>query len=198
MPRQFKNARLINKLKATEAAKKLGVSQPTLSAWEGERKSPSVEGLEKMADFYGFSTDYLLGRTQQETISSEPISIQTLPIYHGRPVWSAEHGWMLVNAINKVLILPSSKTIPFSDSKELFSFPAPFSEAVLPSGQPLQLSEIQALDRIWVEPISPDPDLRNELRGWYHVKERLAENEYGNRFYFDTYGAKWLAFASIL
>ncbi len=43
MPRQFKTARQINKLKITEAAEKLGISQPTLSAWEGERKSPSIE-----------------------------------------------------------------------------------------------------------------------------------------------------------
>lgn len=39
MPKQFKTARQINKLKVIEAAEKLGVSQPTLSAWEGERKA---------------------------------------------------------------------------------------------------------------------------------------------------------------
>lgn len=36
MPKQFKTARLLNKLKALEAAEKLGVSQPTLR--------PSVHG----------------------------------------------------------------------------------------------------------------------------------------------------------
>ena len=45
MPRYFKKARQINNLKVIEAAEKLSISQPTLSAWEGERKSPSVEGL---------------------------------------------------------------------------------------------------------------------------------------------------------
>lgn len=35
---------------------------------------------------------------------------------------------------------------------------------------------------------------RNELRGWYKVKARWVENEFGNRFYFDVYGSKWLAF----
>ncbi|TGY95259.1 XRE family transcriptional regulator [Petralouisia muris] len=49
MPKQFKTARQINKLKVIEAAEKLGVSQPTLSAWEGERKSPSIDSLENMA-----------------------------------------------------------------------------------------------------------------------------------------------------
>lgn len=43
MPRKFKEARQINKFKVIEAATKLGISQPTLSAWEGERKSPGLD-----------------------------------------------------------------------------------------------------------------------------------------------------------
>ena len=39
----------------------LGVSQPTLSAWEGERKNPSVESLIQMSELYGVSVDFLLG-----------------------------------------------------------------------------------------------------------------------------------------
>ena len=54
-------------------------------------------------------------------------------------------------------------------------------------------------DIIWVEPITTDYDLAAELRGWYRLRgRRLVENEYGNRFYLDTYGAKWLAFESCL
>lgn len=197
MPRQFKQARLINNLKVTEAAEKLGISQPTLSAWEGERKSPSVDGLEKMSDLYGVTTDFLLGRSEQG-ISNEavPISLETLPIFHGRPVWSVEYGWLLVNAIDKTLLLPNGQRLPFSDSKSLYAASLPFSESSLPDGKLLELSDIRQHDKIWVEPISPDSDLRTELRGWYHVKKRYVENEYGNRFYLDTYGAKWQAFTS--
>lgn len=36
----------------------LGVSQPTLSAWEGERKNPSVESLIQMSELYGVSVDF--------------------------------------------------------------------------------------------------------------------------------------------
>ena len=50
MPRKFQQAKKINKLKAIEAAEKLGFSQPTLSVWEGERESPSIDNLENMAD----------------------------------------------------------------------------------------------------------------------------------------------------
>ena len=65
MSRRFREARKQNNLKLTEAAKLLGISQPTLSAWEAERKSPSIDGLENMAELYGVSTDYLLGLTEE-------------------------------------------------------------------------------------------------------------------------------------
>ena len=45
------------------------------------------------------------------------------------------------------------------------------------------------------QPISSDSDLIRELRGWYQAKDRFVQNEYGNRFYLDTYGSKWLAFS---
>ena len=155
MPRQFKQARLINKLKMTEAAEKLGISQPTLSAWEGERKSPSIDGLEKMSVLYGVTTDFLLGRSEQGvSVQSVPIAPETLPIFHGKPVWSAEYGWMLVDAGNHTLLLPNGQTVPFADAKRLFTLPQLFSEPSLPSGKPLILSEIQQFTRIWLEPIS--------------------------------------------
>ena len=48
--------------------------------------------------------------------------------------------------------------------------------------------------QVWVEPISPDETLRQELRGWYRVKHHAIENEAGNRFILDSCGAKWLAY----
>lgn len=153
MPKQFKTARLLNKLKALEAAEKLGVSQPTLSAWEGERKSPSVESLENMADLYGVTTDFLLGRSDSYMLDSKKPNVS-----------------------------------------ELFISSPPFSEAEPPKEPPLSRSELINQEEIWLEPISPDSDLRRELQGWYQVKDRFVENEYGNRFYLDTYVSKWLAF----
>ncbi len=198
MPRQFKTARQINKLKITEAAEKLGISQPTLSAWEGERKSPSIDKLENMAELYGVTTDFLLGRTEtQSQAPKQPISLQALPTFHGRPVWSAKYGWLLVNAADKLMTFPDGHTMPFADIiGDLFRMAPPFSEAEPPKGLPLSRSEVHSQDNIWVEPISPDSELRRDLQGWYQVKGRFVENEYGNRFYLDTYGSKWLAFLS--
>lgn len=93
MTRRFKEARLINQLKTAEAIELLGVSQPTLSSWEGERKSPSLEKLEQMADIYGVSTDYLLGRTKTTAaLPSDSVAVENLPILHGKPIWSPKYG----------------------------------------------------------------------------------------------------------
>ena len=74
MSRQFREARKKNKLKLTAAAKMLGVSQPTLSSWEAGRKSPTIDNLAKMADLYGVTTDYLLGRGgSQDTETTLPL-----------------------------------------------------------------------------------------------------------------------------
>ncbi|MEY8389859.1 XRE family transcriptional regulator [Lachnospiraceae bacterium] len=198
MPKQFKAARQINKLKAVKAAEKLGISQPTLSAWESERKSPSIDSLENMANLYGVTTDFLLGRSATHTPDSKrPIPLQALPAFHGRPVWSAAYGWLLVNAADRLLTFPDGHALPFTDmTGDLFSLAPPFSETEPPKGQPLSRFEVSGQKEIWLEPISPDSGLREELQGWYQVKARYVENEYGNRFYLDTYGAKWLAFPS--
>ena len=42
------------------------VSQETISAYESGKAFPSVETLIKMADFLGTSTDYLLGRINDD------------------------------------------------------------------------------------------------------------------------------------
>lgn len=197
MPRQFKAARQFHKLKVIEAAKKLGISQPTLSAWEGERKSPGLDNLENMADLYGVTTDFLLGRAEyQQPNPDEPVSSQLLPILHGKPVWSPVYGWMLVNAMEQHLVCPDGSTIPFSDIDELFITPPQFAAPALPQGKLLSKPELHQQREVWLEPISSDTHLRDELRGWYRIREHWAENEYGNRFFLDSYGSKWLAFTT--
>lgn len=191
---QFREARKLNNLKLIEAAKLLDVSQPTLSAWEGGRKSPSLGSLEKMAELYGVSTDFLLGRSNSEYSPSEPLSPEQLLLMNGKPVWSSVHGWMLVDSTCRHLILSDGSIQSFSDVGDIFTSQALFSELFAFSEQPVLRDELLCQTQIWLEPISPDSDYRNELRGWYRIKGSYAENEYGNRFHLDTYGAKWLAF----
>ena len=45
-----------------DIASKMGVANSVLSAWLNDAKTPSLENLVKMADHFGVSTDFLLGR----------------------------------------------------------------------------------------------------------------------------------------
>ena len=196
MKNKFRTARQLKKLKVIEAAELLGISQPTLSAWETGNKAPSVEGVEKMADLYGVTTDFLLGRTDSEHSFDNMVSLNKilLPILHEKPVWSARHGWMLVDYAKSHLI-GCNIIIPLEKAEELFIAPPTFAESSIPNSEPLLRNELQYGLQIWVEPISADSSLREELRGWYRVKHHAIENECGNRFSLDSYGAKWLAFS---
>ena len=198
MKNKFRTARQLKKLKVIEAAELLGISQPTLSAWETGNKAPSVESLEKMADLYGVTTDFLLGRTDSEHSFDNMVSLnkKLLPILHEKPVWSARHGWMLVDYAKSCLI-GCNIVVPFEQAAELFIIPPAFAENRVPNSEPLSRNELQYGLQIWVEPISADSSLREELRGWYRVKHHAIENECGNRFSLDSYGAKWLAFSRI-
>lgn len=196
MPRQFKTARKMNKLKLKDAAVILGVSQPTLSSWESGRKSPTIDGLIKMSDLYKLSTDFLLGRTKtaESMISDTVVPNSNLRIMHGQPVWSKEYGWMIVDSVNSYLISADNIRIPFADAGNLYYKAEIFAGSFVPEKMPLSSSEISKYNKVWVEPISSDELMRSELRGWYYVKEHWVENDFGSRFYIGTYGSKWIAF----
>ncbi len=40
-----------------------GIAQSTVGGWEAGRREPTFDTLVKIADFFGCSADYLLGRT---------------------------------------------------------------------------------------------------------------------------------------
>lgn len=194
MARQYKNARKSQSLILKDAASKLEVSPSTLGAWESERKAPSIESLEAMADLYNVSTDYLLGREDEKEVASLPLPQELLKIYHSKAVWSSDYGWVLVDSIKNVFVRLDGSMISFDAAGSVYAAQPPFYEATLPDTKPLNKQELSNLPEVWLEPISHDADLREELRGWYRVCSRWVENDYGTRFSLDTYGAKWLAF----
>jgi len=55
-----------------EAARRLGFSRGKLANYEQGTREPDYEVLEKLADFYECTTDYLLGRSEL-TISQEKL-----------------------------------------------------------------------------------------------------------------------------
>lgn len=193
--RRFKQARLQKNMKLIDAAQNLGVSQPTLSAWESERKSPSLSMLVKAAELYNVTTDYLLGRNiELNTDHTIPIPIEILPTLDSKPVWIPEHGWALVNAPNSCLVFADCSSISFAEVKSQKLSPELFADSTTNTSVPLSFDTLASHNIVWLEPIAKDSELRQALRGRYQIRNGFAENENGNRFAFSSYGATWLAF----
>ena len=62
-------------------AENLGVSQQTIAGWEKGQRNPSLETLSTLADYFGVSVDYLLGRTDIPSIYIHDIEVDSK---HGR------------------------------------------------------------------------------------------------------------------
>jgi len=199
---------------AKDLSETLGVDVSTLYNWENGHRQPTLDRLIQTAELLNVSVSYLLGFNEQQIGPLTVIDKTTLPMLHRMPVWIKSQGWALVNIMNQMLVFPDKSEIPFEALQEPVYLIAPtFALSLRGVGDPLSPDDIITRERIWVEPITSDSDLASELRGWYRPRHKgitaaqdtatsqapqLVENEYGNRFYLDTYGAKWLAFESCI
>lgn len=189
MPYRFKEARLQAGLTTVQLAQKMGVTQAAVSHWDAGKKVPGTETLCKLADLYGVTVDYLLGRSDgisSTIIESKTIDTTTLPALHGKPVWASEFGWGIVNSIQKHVVFMEGITIPFAELHGLRVLPPSFTVGYHPYGPPVAHEDLKKYTQLWIEPILPDSFSRDELRGWYKIHAFYAENEYGTRFLFDT------------
>ena len=62
----IRNLRIDNGYTQKQIAQELGISQNTYSQYEVGVLNYPVDALIKLADFYGVSVDYLLGRTNRK------------------------------------------------------------------------------------------------------------------------------------
>ena len=197
MSYRFKEARLQAGLTTVQLAQKMGVTQAAVSQWDSGKKVPGIETVSRLADLYGVTVDYLLGRVNtlgNANIPTERLDTSTLPILHGKPVWDPQYGWGTVNAIQKNVVFMEGQKIPFEELNELRVLPPAFTVGYHPYGAPVAHEDLKKYTQLWIEPILPDSFSRDGLRGWYKIYSFYVENEYGVRFMFDTYGSKWLAF----
>lgn len=57
---------------ASDVARETGISTGLLSYYKHGTKMPSAANLQKIADYFGVSTDYLLGRDEKAPAPEEP------------------------------------------------------------------------------------------------------------------------------
>lgn len=64
-------------LSQAEASRILGYSRVQVSNWEIERSEPDIQALGKLAEFYGVTVDYIMGKVSSPTDSLVPEKKQT-------------------------------------------------------------------------------------------------------------------------
>ena len=63
----IKTLRVKRKITQVDLAKQINVKQETISAYESGKALPSADALIKIADYLNTSTDYLLGRIEDDS-----------------------------------------------------------------------------------------------------------------------------------
>ena len=93
---RIENLRKEKGITQDELSNKFGISQQTISLYEIEKKEPNVEMLIKMADYFGVTTDYLLGRSDKKNDGivhiNQPISVAEIAIKRIQELVRIPHG----------------------------------------------------------------------------------------------------------
>ena len=92
-------------LSQKQVAADMGISQALLSHYEKGIRECGLDFLVKTAEYYGVSTDYLLGRTVQRTFSAGPLEAAAEEV-----AVSSEKGTM-INKINRNLLMNTTSVI---------------------------------------------------------------------------------------
>ena len=82
---RIKSLREAKRLTQRELGDMVGVSDSAVGQWEHERREPSVRILVKLAQIFGVSVDYLLGRK-----GNEPADLEGFLMSHSRITYK---GW---------------------------------------------------------------------------------------------------------
>ena len=68
---RLKELRNQKKLTQKQLAEKINVTHVSISGYESGNRSPDTETLQRLADFFEVSTDYLLGRTDTPALTPQ-------------------------------------------------------------------------------------------------------------------------------
>ena len=71
------------KLKDSDVAKATGITKSTFSDWKTGRSKPKQDKLQKIADFFGVTLDYLMNGTYDNQIN-------TIAAHHDEAEWTDE------------------------------------------------------------------------------------------------------------
>jgi len=99
-PSRLRALRLKHKMTQEQLGKKINVTKVSISGYENGTRTPDLETLQKIADVFDVTVDYLLGRTDQ-TIN---IHEEFRRIQESIPEWGENAGQIALDETKKVLI----------------------------------------------------------------------------------------------
>ncbi|GGE58354.1 helix-turn-helix domain-containing protein [Priestia taiwanensis] len=70
-PRRIKELRLERKLTEKQLGKEIGVTKGYIFGYENGNRTPDIETLQKLADYFDVSVDYLLGRSNKRNLEDD-------------------------------------------------------------------------------------------------------------------------------
>ena len=70
---RLKKIRLANNIKQTEISKYLNIEQSAYSKYEQNTRTPNIETLIKIADYYKITLDNLVGRVNEDKTELEKV-----------------------------------------------------------------------------------------------------------------------------
>lgn len=104
---RLKELRENGKMSQYAFAKKFGVAQSTVGGWEAGVREPNFETMQRIAEFFNVTVDYLLGREPQAdiytAIGAMPVKKIKLPVLGnvacGEPIYAADEleGYVYLN-----------------------------------------------------------------------------------------------------
>lgn len=80
----LRELRTVNKLSQAQIAYKLGIERSTVAHWESGKSSPNYEVISKLADIFGVSVDFLVGKT---TVPFAELTTNFTFMKHSVPVY---------------------------------------------------------------------------------------------------------------
>src|SRR5690606_6180736 len=97
---RLKSLRLKHRMLQKDMAKKLGITTSAYGFYEQGKREPPIEVINKIANIFDVSTDYLLGRSD-DTID---INAEFRRIRESIPKWGENAGQIALDETKKVLI----------------------------------------------------------------------------------------------
>ena len=184
----------------------------TISCWETGRKLPPADTVMSLAQFYGCTSDYILGLSNDPQLMRIDDNIQSMyqkikipvndlqkfdkeAVYVQFPNGTMKNGMGLIDWAKKQIVMIDYKVQ--IDKRCQYYRVIPPEEITIRDrvSRLLTYKEMMASDRVYIQSLSPDPYIQGMVSGWYHhdITKKFLINDEGRTLSYDGLGTAYSA-----